>query len=228
MGGKVLIVDDVATNRIVMKVKLTAAGYLPVVAADGATCLALAQTELPDLILLDLVLPDMPGTDVLAQLRANPATQGIPVVMFSASQSAEARVAAFRAGADDFLVKPLDDQTMLARIRSLLRAREAVAGFDHGAGTLPTFGLATPGLAEDAAAFHPPATVALVMQRPETAMLLRRALTGKSQATVVTLTPDEALAGAGITSRSTMQATAICRHIVSATAAPRWPSAAPT
>ena len=71
MGGKILIVDDVATNRIVMKVKLTGAGYLPVVAADGTSCLALAKAQAPALILLDCNLPDMPGTEVLRQLRAD-------------------------------------------------------------------------------------------------------------------------------------------------------------
>ena len=89
MGGRVLIVDDVATNRIVMKVKLTAAGYLPVVAADGAGCLALASDELLDLILLDHGLPDMSGAEVLRRLRAMAATRHVPVVVFSAS-SAEA------------------------------------------------------------------------------------------------------------------------------------------
>ena len=120
MGGKILIVDDVATNRIVMKVKLTAAGYLPVVAADGVSALALAAEQTPDLILLDYGLPDMPGPDVLRQLRADPVTRRVPVVVFSASQSPAARIAAFEAGADDFLVKPIDDQTLLARIRSLM------------------------------------------------------------------------------------------------------------
>lgn len=189
MGGKVLIVDDVATNRIVMKVKLAAAGYLPVVASDGATCLAMAQTEAPDLILLDLVLPDMAGPDVLAKLRADPQTRRVPVVVLSASQSADARVRAFHAGADDYLVKPLDDQTLLARIRSLLRAHEAVAGFDQSAANLPVLGLA-----EAAEAFQKPGTVALVLQRPETALLLRRSLMGKTATTVITMTPEEALA----------------------------------
>ena len=122
MGGRILIADDVATNRIVMKVKLTAAGYLPVVAADGAACLAMARAAPPDLILLDLVLPDMTGTEVLRRLRADPLTRSVPVVMFSATHAVEARIDAFRAGADEFLRKPLDDQTLLARIRSLMRA----------------------------------------------------------------------------------------------------------
>lgn len=194
MGGRVLIVDDVATNRIVMKVKLTAAGYLPVVAADGVTCLALARAEVPDLILLDIVLPDMPGTEVLRRLRADPATRSVPVVMFSASHAAEARIEAFRAGADEFLLKPLDDQTLLARIRSLMRAREAMAALSAGFGSVGADRLPGLGLAEAAAGFAPRSTVALVLQRPETAMFLRRNLAGKLTDNLITLTPDEALA----------------------------------
>ena len=189
MGGKVLIVDDVATNRIVMKVKLSAAGYLPLVAVDGAGCLAAARAELPDLILLDLLLPDMPGTEVLAQLRADPATRAIPVVIFSASHATEARLKAFRAGADDFLLKPLDDQTLLARIRSLMRGREAVEGVDPASGPLPMLGLA-----EAAGEFQVPGLVALVLARPEQALLMRRDPAAKSVGQIVTMTPDEALA----------------------------------
>ncbi len=61
MHGRILIVDDVATNRIIYKVKLADAFYEPLLAADGQSCLDIARTEKPDLILLDLVLPDMPG-----------------------------------------------------------------------------------------------------------------------------------------------------------------------
>ena len=188
MGGKVLIVDDVATNRIVMKVKLTAAGYLPVVAADGASCLAMAQREAPDLILLDMLLPDLSGTEVLRRLRSEPATRNVPVVVFSASQAADAKIEAFRAGADDFLIKPLDDQTLLARIRSLMRAQEAAAELGSNAGGMPARGLA-----EAAGDFASPGTIALVLHRPETALLLRRNLAGNIRDTIMTMTPDEAL-----------------------------------
>jgi two-component system cell cycle response regulator len=236
MGGKILIVDDVATNRIVMKVKLTAAGYLPVVAADGTSCLALAKEQAPNLILLDCNLPDMPGTDVLRHLRADPHTRRVPVVVLSARQGPAARIAAFQAGADDFLVKPIDDQTLLARIRSLMRADGALSGlsmgFDPHAGAAdldltdlgfadlgrPDLGFAdldlplrTPslplpimsGLAEAPTPFQPtdstatlPATIALVMQRPETALFLRRNLASKLTSRVISLTAEAALANA--------------------------------
>jgi two-component system cell cycle response regulator len=236
MGGKILIVDDVATNRIVMKVKLTAAGYLPVVAADGTSCLALAKAQAPALILLDCNLPDMPGTEVLRQLRADPQTRRVPVVVLSARQGPAARIAAFQAGADDFLVKPIDDQTLLARIRSLMRADGALSGlsmgFDPHAGAAdldltdlgfadlgrPDLGFAdldlplrTPslplpimsGLAEAPTPFQPtdstatlPATIALVMQRPETALFLRRNLASKLASRVISLTAEAALANA--------------------------------
>ena len=246
MGGKILIVDDVATNRIVMKVKLTAAGYLPVVAADGTSCLALAKAQAPALILLDCNLPDMPGTEVLRQLRADPQTRRVPVVVLSARQGPAARIAAFQAGADDFLVKPIDYQTLLARIRSLMRADGALSGlsmgFDPHAGAtdldlsdlgfadlgrpdlgfadldlplrthiLPSPSLPSPspplpimsGLAEAPAPFQPtdstaalPGTIALVMQRPEIALFLRRNLASKLTSRVISLTAEAALANA--------------------------------
>jgi two-component system cell cycle response regulator len=236
MGGKILIVDDVAINRIVMKVKLTAAGYLPVVAADGTSCLALAKAQAPALILLDCNLPDMPGTEVLRHLRADPQTRRVPVVVLSARQGPAARIAAFQAGADDFLVKPIDDQTLLARIRNLMRADGALSGlsmgFDPHAGAadldlsdlgfadlgrpdlgfadldlpLRTASLPSPsmsGLAETPAPFHMadttatlPSTIALVMQRPETALFLRRNLASKLASRVISLTAEAALANA--------------------------------
>ena len=190
MVGRILIVDDVATNRIVMKVKLTAAGYRPVVAPDGATALAMARAELPDLVLLDLMLPDLSGIEVLTRLRADPLTQELPVVVLSAQPDSDLRVACFRAGADDCLPKPVDDQTLLARIRSFMRQR---AEFE-GLGPTPSAALPLLGLAEPAAAFAPPARVALITARPETAMRLRREIGAYSCDRPVAMTAEEALA----------------------------------
>jgi len=188
MVGKILIVDDVATNRIVMKVKLTAAGYLPILAADGASSLAMAHHHHPDLILLDLLLPDISGLEVLAKLRADPILRHVPVIMFSASQDPTARIKAFRAGADDFLQKPIDDQTMLARIRSFMRARDILDGFG---GQQDSFAML--GLAEAAEPFRQPAVVAIIAARSETALNLRRDTAHHMADRVLAMSAEEAM-----------------------------------
>ena len=185
MIGKILIVDDVSTNRIVFKVKLTAAGYSSIMAADGVTCLRLARAEQPDLILLDLMLPDMGGIDVLRQLKSDPMTRRIPVVMFSSEQDPVQRVAALRAGAEDFLSRPIDDQTLLARLRGLLRAREVVGGFASPEGSLGIFGLA-----EVAPTFDAPGQVAIVMAKAENAIHLRKQLSTAGHERFTILAPD--------------------------------------
>lgn len=124
MAGKILIVDDVATNRIVLKVKLASAAYETVQAANGTDALRTARATRPDLILLDVQLPDMDGIEVCERLKADPATRSIPVVMITAFRDPVARLRGLRAGAEEFLTKPLDENLLLARLRSLLRARE--------------------------------------------------------------------------------------------------------
>lgn len=188
MVGKILIVDDVATNRIVMKFKLHAAGYLPVLASSGHTCLTAVAQDVPDMILLDLLLSDISGIEVLRRLRADPALRSVPIIVFSSSQDPSARAQAFRAGADEFMPKPFDDQVLLARIRSFMRARTAIEGFGRH-----TDDMAVLGLAETAGHFRAPGLIALVTARAETALLLRRDLVGHLSDRVVTMTPDEAL-----------------------------------
>ncbi len=193
MDGKVLIVDDLATNRIVYKVKLGAAFYQPILAADGESCLRLARSESPDLILLDLMLPDIPGPEVLRRLRADPVTRDIPVVVLTASRDAEARLAALQAGADDVLTKPVDEQTLLARLRNLLRGRDG-EGFAAGQARMR---MDAYGMAEAAPVFERPATVALVADRAETALRWRRDLQPLMADQVIILSREDVLADAG-------------------------------
>ncbi len=170
MDGKILIVDDVATNRIVFKVKLGAACYRPLMAASGMDCLRIARSEHPDLILLDLTLPDLPGVEVIRHLREDPATRDIPVVVVSSSTLLEDRLSAFAAGADDVFFKPYDDDLLMARVRNLLRSRQEMADLTEGHDPL-MFGLAEPG-----AEFSQPGVLALVTDRPDVALRLRRDL----------------------------------------------------
>ncbi len=171
MTGRILIADDVATNRIVLKVKLEAAFYTAILAANGAQALHKAISEQPDLILLDLTLPDMTGSDVLRQLRENPMTAAIPVIVLSASHDAAARMDALAAGADDFLTKPVANGILMARLRNLMRARSGIDGYALGAEMHMM-----PGLAEQSATFTQAARVGLISDRPEQAMRWRREL----------------------------------------------------
>lgn len=189
LAGKILIVDDVATNRIVLKVKLAAACYETVFAATGAEALQLARGELPDLILLDVKLPDIDGIDVCERLKADPVTRDIPVVMITAFNDARARMAALRAGADDYLSKPIDDLVLLARLRSLLRARETEAEL-----RLRDLTCRDLGFAEAAARFSAAGTVALVTGSRKMAEAWKARLAGHMTDRLVTLDGDAALA----------------------------------
>ena len=157
MTGTILIVDDVETNRIVLKVKLASACYDTLQAGDGTTALAIARRAQPDLILLDVQLPGMSGIEVCRQLRATPETRDIPVIMITSARDRAARRDALRAGADDFLSKPVDEAMLMARMRSLLRARETEAELRLRDDTSREIGFAEP-----AAEWQTPGLVALV------------------------------------------------------------------
>ncbi len=136
MTGRILIVDDVATNRIVMKVKLAAARYDVVPAATGEDALEIARAGGIDIIIMDMMMPGLTGAETCAQLRADPATATIPVILVTASDDTEARMEGLSAGADDFLTKPVDEIALLARVRSLLRTREEERDYEARGGAL--------------------------------------------------------------------------------------------
>jgi two-component system, cell cycle response regulator len=121
MAGRILIVDDVPTNRIVLKARLASVFHEAVLAATGAEALQRLRLDRPDLVLLDLELPDMQGLDVLRSLRADPAGRRLPVIVITADIRPETRLSALQAGADEVFHKPAHDGLLLARIRSLLR-----------------------------------------------------------------------------------------------------------
>ncbi len=121
---KILVVDDTPKNVKLLADRLTAMGYTVLTAGSGREALALIEVELPDLVLLDIMMPDMSGYEVCRKIRENPATENLPVVMVTALDSSQERIKALEVGADDFLPKPISQPELLARVRSLLRIKQ--------------------------------------------------------------------------------------------------------
>jgi len=122
-GGKILIVDDYPANVKLLERNLRTAGYDTVAAYDGAEALEKVQTERPDLILLDIMLPRIDGYEVCHRLRMDEATAVIPIIMITALKDTADRIRGLEAGADDFISKPFDRGELLARVKSLLQIK---------------------------------------------------------------------------------------------------------
>ncbi|WP_298820743.1 response regulator [Chloroflexus sp.] len=121
---RILVVDDEADIRQILSHQLTDAGFVVVTAPDGATAMELATTQHVDLIVLDRMLPDGDGLQVLQKLRTTPATQLTPVMLLSAISALDEKVRSLQLGADDYVVKPCSAAELAARIRSILRRSE--------------------------------------------------------------------------------------------------------
>jgi CheY-like chemotaxis protein len=117
---KILYVEDNDDNVFVMRGRLTRLGFEVVVAADGEQGVAMAETEAPDLILMDLRLPGIDGWEATRRLKATPETKAIPVIALSAHAMAGDREKALAAGCDDYDTKPVDFPRLVERIRTIL------------------------------------------------------------------------------------------------------------
>jgi two-component system, OmpR family, alkaline phosphatase synthesis response regulator PhoP len=120
----ILIVEDEAEIVEIVRDYLERAAYRVLVAYDGATGLHLARTERPALLLLDLMLPEMDGLDVLRALQSDTATRGIPVIMLTARVEETDRLIGLELGADDYITKPFSPREVVARVRAVLRRTE--------------------------------------------------------------------------------------------------------
>jgi CheY-like chemotaxis protein len=117
---KILLVEDNEMNRDLLSRRLVRSGFEVVIAVDGGQGVAMAASEKPDLILMDLGLPVLDGWEATRRVKSNPATQGIPVVAITAHAMAGDKEKALAAGCDDFDTKPVELPRLLAKINALL------------------------------------------------------------------------------------------------------------
>src|SRR6185437_14698841 len=123
MTARVLVVDDVPANVKLLEARLSAEYFDVTTACNGVEALALCERAECDIVLLDVMMPDLDGFEVCRKLKTNPRTHHIPVVMVTALDQPSDRVRGLEAGADDFLTKPVTDIALISRVRSLARLK---------------------------------------------------------------------------------------------------------
>jgi two-component system, cell cycle response regulator len=149
MSGRVLVVDDIEANVKLLEAKLLSEYFDVLTAYNGLAALEIAETELPDVILLDVMMPRMDGFEVCRQLKANRRTLDVPVVMVTALSDTANRLRGLEAGADDFLTKPVNDVALFARVRSLVRLKRMMEELRVREGICSKFGGSDPPVCED-------------------------------------------------------------------------------
>jgi len=123
--AKILLVEDNEENRDMLSRRLTRRGYEVVIATDGGQGVAMAQSEIPDLILMDMDLPVLNGWEATRQLKAAPATRAIPIIALTAHAMVGDREKALEAGSDDYDTKPIEFQRLLGKIEAFLSKEAA-------------------------------------------------------------------------------------------------------
>jgi class 3 adenylate cyclase len=121
---RILIVDDIETNRDILVTRLHVHGYDLIQAADGEEALEAAKKHMPDLILLDVMMPKMDGIEVTRRIKADASMAFMPIILVTAKADTKDVVAGLDAGADEYLTKPIDQTSLVARVKSVLRIKE--------------------------------------------------------------------------------------------------------
>src|SRR5882757_9821820 len=121
---RIRIVDDNETNRDILATRLATQGYELTQAADGAEALTAIREQLPDLVLLDVMMPKIDGVEVCRRTKADAGLPFIPIILVTAKADTKDVVAGLEAGADEYLTKPIDQMALLARVKSVLHIKE--------------------------------------------------------------------------------------------------------
>ncbi len=130
MSARILIVEDEPAIRDLLAINLRHAGFEPLHAPDAASARAQIDAALPDLVLLDWMLPDQSGIDIARKLRSDVRTREMPIIMLTARSAESDKLGGFDAGADDYVTKPFSPRELVARVRALLRRRAPEATDD--------------------------------------------------------------------------------------------------
>ena len=128
MGQRILVVDDEPDLLELVRVNLSQAGFEVETAETGRQALERLRRATPDLLILDLMLPDLSGTEVCRHLRADPTLGGIPIIMLTARADEVDRVVGLEIGADDYVTKPFSPRELTLRVRAVLRRRQPASG----------------------------------------------------------------------------------------------------
>src|SRR5882724_10600946 len=165
MTARVLVVDDILSNVKLLEAKLAAEYFEVITAPNGEQALARVAEELPDIVLLDVMMPGMDGFEVCRRIKANSKTAHIPIVMVTALDQPSDRVTGLDAGADDFLTKPVDDTALFARVRSLVRLKTMTDELRMRETTGQSMGLIDP--ATTLMDANPTGRILIIEDRPE-------------------------------------------------------------
>jgi two-component system cell cycle response regulator len=193
MTARVLVVDDILSNVKLLEAKLSAEYFEVITAFNGEQALARVASDTPDIILLDVMMPGMDGFEVCRRIKSNGKTTHIPVVMVTALDQPSDRVTGLDAGADDFLTKPVDDMSLFARVRSLVRLKMMTDELRMREETGQSMGLTD--ASETMFEPDPTGRILIVEDRPESVAWFRTALEVKNKVDDIA-TFDEALVSA--------------------------------
>jgi two-component system cell cycle response regulator len=183
MTARILVVDDVPANVKLLEARLLAEYFEVIPAFSGAEALDACENGRVDVVLLDVMMPDMDGFEVCRRLKNDPATQHIPVVMVTALDQVSDRVRGLEAGADDFLTKPVNDLQLMTRVKSLVRLKTLTDELRLRAATTRNIGIEEL-LSRRDAVTEAPAHVLLVEERASAAERVAKMLRGRCRLSV--------------------------------------------